>query len=66
MGDQLPEREHRLGDLAGRRIGDGGGGVIEHEQPGPGDLACDRLAVADREERVAAAVDDERGDGDPG
>jgi len=52
----LPEREHCLGDFAGRRIGDRGGGLIENEQPRPGDLAGDRLAVADGEERVAAAV----------
>src|SRR5437899_10504297 len=62
----LPEREHRLGDLAGRRIGDRSGGLLEDEQPRPGDLARDRLAVADGEERVAAAVDDERGDLDLG
>src|SRR5262249_43895352 len=48
----LPQREHRLGDLAGRRIGDRSGGLLEDEQPCPGDLARDRLAVADGEERV--------------
>ena len=62
----LAEREHRLGDLAGRCIGDRSGGLLEDEQPRPGDLARDRLAVADGEERVAAAVDDERGDLDLG
>src|SRR5215510_10761730 len=62
----LPQREHRLGDLAGRRIGDRSGGLPEDEQPCPGDLARDRLAVADGEERVPAAVDDERGDLDLG
>jgi hypothetical protein len=58
--------EHRLGDLAGRRIGDRSGGLLEDEQPCPGDLARDSLAVADGEERVPAAVDDERGDLDLG
>src|SRR6187551_405639 len=62
----LPEREHRLGDLAGRRIGDRSGGFLEDEQPRPGDLARDRLAVADGEEAVTAAVDDEGGDLDLG
>src|SRR5947209_949882 len=62
----LPEREHRPGDLAGRCIGDRSGGLLEDEQPRPGDLARDRLAVADGEERVAAAVDDERRDHDLG
>src|SRR2546423_15263576 len=62
----LPEREHRLGDLAGCRIGDGSGSFLEDEQPRPGDLARDSLAVADGGERVPAAVDDERGDLDPG
>src|SRR5262249_22986837 len=62
----LSEREHRLGDLAGRRIRDRRGGLLEDEQPCPGDLARDRLAVADGEEPVAAAVDDERGDLDLG
>src|ERR1700720_4348235 len=62
----LPEREHRLGDLAGSRIGDRSGSFLEDEQPCPGDLARDSLAVADGEERVPAAVDDERGDLDLG
>jgi len=62
----LPQGEHRLGDLAGRRIGDRGGRFLEDEQPCPGDLARDGLAVADGEERVPAAVDDERGDLDLG
>src|SRR5262249_50426703 len=62
----LPELEHRLGDLADRGSGDRGGGLLEDEQPCPGDLARDRLAVADGEEPVAAAVDDERGDLDLG
>src|SRR6266568_9419651 len=62
----LPEREHRLGDLADCRIGDRSGSFLEDEQPCPGDLARDRLAVADGEEPVAAAVDDERGDPDLG
>src|SRR5579863_1501531 len=62
----LSEREHRLGDHAGRRIGDRSGGLVEDEQPCPGDLARDRLAVADGEEPVAAAMDDERGDLDLG
>ena len=62
----LPEREHRLGDLVGRRIGDRSGGLLEDEQPRPRDLARDRLAVADGEEKVAAAVDDERGNLDLG
>src|ERR1700743_306089 len=57
----LPEREHRLGDLADRRVRDRSGALVEDEQPCPGDLARDRLAVADGEEAVAAAVDDERG-----
>jgi hypothetical protein len=39
---------------------------FKDEQPCPGDLARDRLAVADGEEPVAAAVDDERGDLDLG
>ena len=39
---------------------DRGGGVLEHEQPRPGNLARDRLAVSDGEERVAATVNDER------
>src|SRR5918997_3121008 len=54
---ELPEREHRLRDLAGRGIRDGGGRLLEDEQLRPGDLAGDRLAVADGEERVAAPVD---------
>src|SRR5262249_46577401 len=62
----LPERKHRLGDLAGRRIADRSGSFLEDEQPCPGYLARDCLAVADGEERVAAAVDDERGDLDLG
>ena len=62
----LPEREHCLGDLAGCRIGDRGGSLFEDEQPCPGDLARDCLAVADGEERVPAAVDDEGGDLDLG
>src|SRR5690242_9852780 len=41
----LSEREHRLGDLADRRIGNRSGGLLEDEQPCPGDLARDRLAV---------------------
>ena len=62
----LPQRDHCLGDLAGRRIGDRSGSFPEDEQPCPGDLARDRLAVANGEERVPAAVDDERGDLDLG
>src|SRR5262245_59497641 len=62
----LPEREHRLGDLAGRCIGDRRGGRLEDEQPRPGDRVRDRLAVADGEERIAAAVDDERRNPDGG
>jgi hypothetical protein len=58
----LPQRDHGLGDLAGCRIGDRSGCFLEDEQPCPGDLARDCLAVADGEERVPAAVDDERGD----
>src|SRR6478752_2374532 len=60
----LPQCEHRRGDLAGRGIGDRGGGLLEDEAARPGDLAGDRLAVADGEERVATAVYDERGDFD--
>jgi hypothetical protein len=41
--------------------GNRGGGVLEDEQSGAGDLTRDRLAVADGEERVAASVDDESG-----
>src|SRR5690349_13283164 len=48
----LSEREHRLGDVADRRIGDRSGGLLEDEQPCPGDLARDRLAVADGENRL--------------
>src|SRR4051812_9328078 len=48
------EREHRRRDFTGGRIGDRGRGLFEHEQSGTGDLARDRFAVADREERVAA------------
>src|SRR5262249_7233589 len=54
------------GRRAARRSGDGRGGRLADEQPCPGDLARDRLAVADGEEPVAAAVDDERGDLDLG
>src|SRR5688500_16130440 len=43
----LPEREHGLGNLAGGRIGDRSGGLVEDEQPRSGDLARDRLAVSD-------------------
>src|SRR5262249_31584661 len=55
----LPQSDHCLGDLTGRRIGDRSGSFLEDEQPRPGDLARDRLAVANGEERVPAAVDDE-------
>ena len=61
----LPQRDHGLGDLAGR-IGDRSGSFLEDEQPRPGDLARDCLAIANGEERVPAAVDDERGDLDLG
>ena len=61
----LPEREHRLGDLAGCRIGDRSGSFLEDEQPCPGDLARDSLAVTDGE-LYPAAVDDERGELDLG
>src|SRR5215218_10906197 len=62
----LPEREHRLGDLAGRRSGHRSGGLLEDEHARLGDLTRDRLAVAEREEQVAAAMNDERGDPDLG
>src|SRR3954454_12062647 len=39
-------------------------GAVEDDQPRAGDLARERLAVSDREERVGGAVDDERRDGD--
>lgn len=57
----LPQRDHCLGDLSGRRIEDRSGSFLEDEQPRPGDLARDCLAVANGEERIPAAVDDERG-----
>jgi hypothetical protein len=52
--DRASELEHRPGDLVGGAVGDRGRGAVEHEQPGSGDLARERLAVADREERVPA------------
>ena len=58
----LLEREHRARDLADGRIGDRRRGLFEHEQPRSGDLARERFAVADREERVAATVHDKRRD----
>jgi len=47
--------EHRRGDLAGGHVGNCGRGLFEYEQACIGDLACERCAVADREERIAAA-----------
>jgi catechol 2,3-dioxygenase-like lactoylglutathione lyase family enzyme len=46
--------EHRRGALAGGRIGNGSRGSFEHKQPRTGNLARERLAIADREERVPA------------
>ena len=46
------ELEHRRGDLTRGRLGDRGRGPFEDEQPRTGDLARERFAVADREERV--------------
>jgi hypothetical protein len=66
MRSPLPERQHRLGHRAGSPSGDRGGPVVEDEQACPWDLAGDRLAVADREEQVATAVDDKGGDLDLG
>ena len=52
--------EHCGGDLAGRGVPQGGTHVVEDEQPRGGDRVGERLAVADREEWVRAAVHDER------
>jgi hypothetical protein len=62
----LSQRDHCLGDHADRRIGDRSGSFLEDEQPCPGDLARDCLAVGNGEEQVPAAVDDERGNLDLG
>src|SRR5438093_3179207 len=62
----LPKSEHRLRDLVGRRLGKRGGDLLKDEQSGAVDLARNCLGVADREERVAASVDDEGGDVDLG
>jgi hypothetical protein len=56
------ELEHRRGDLTGGRIGDRRRGPFEYEQSCTGDLARERFAVADREERVPSAVHHERRD----
>ena len=50
------ERQHRRCDLTGGRLRDRRRGSVEHEQPRTGDLARERLAVADREERIAATM----------
>src|SRR3954471_17397682 len=39
-------------------------GAVEDDQPGAGDLARERLAVAEREQRVGGAGDDKRRHGD--
>lgn len=54
------EREHRHGDLIGGRVGDRGRGLFEHEEPCAGDLARERLAIAEREECVAPTVHHQR------
>ena len=54
--------EHRRGDLTDGLIGDRGRGPFEHEQPRVGDLPRERLAVADREERILAPMYHERRD----
>ncbi len=56
------ELEHRAGDLIGGHDGDRGRGLLEHEQPRIGDLARERLAVADGEERVPVTVHHEHRD----
>ena len=56
------EREHRRCDLFGGCLGDRRRGPFEDEQPSTGDLSRERLAVADREERVAATVHNQRRD----
>jgi hypothetical protein len=56
------EREHRRGDFSGGRVGVRGRDLFEQEQPPAGDLARERGAVADGEERVAVTVHHERRD----
>ncbi len=51
-------------NLAGRRVRDSGGGLPEDDQLRLRNLARYRLAVADWEERVTTAVEDERGEPD--
>jgi hypothetical protein len=56
---QESEGEHRAGELVGRGVPQGGAHVVEDEQPRGGDRVGERLAVADREERIRAAVHNE-------
>ena len=50
------ERQHRRRNLARGGIGDRRRGPFEHDKPRTGNLARERFAVADREERIAATV----------
>lgn len=59
LNDRL-QREQCRGHLIGGCVGYRGRGLFEHEQPRARDLARERLAVADREEPVAATVHHER------
>ena len=53
------EGEHRAGDLVGHGVPQGGAHVVEDEQTRGGDRGGERLTVADREERIRAAMHDE-------
>src|SRR5699024_4863869 len=56
----MSQSQHRGRNSAELELGYRRRGLVKHQEPGPGDLLCQRPTVPHREERIAATVHDQR------